>query len=553
MSLGNSTQQDLYCLLNIKQDATEVEIKQSFKFLSRLFHPDKLTFDNETITSNHGEECSIVAASNFQQIVYAYEILSDPHKRTIYDLYGHEGLSKYYGLCSVTTDQSLEHIIFLLKQHKLAEVKRSQDRELKCLSKATVTIDASDTFDPYQEYSGSILPDLHSISLDQRFVSHLSDNLSGTLGYKVENSYGRGIGTISSALSFVPSLSNQYLLACGAGSEKYLNIMWTRLVSSGFYFQLGMNSPIRANSLYPHIQASIVKGLPYNCTLLITLLLGYQNVTAVTIRKTYGSEQSCIAECTLRHTLYSETQLELKNRHFISGEREYFLKNKLKISSLGHSFQIGIGGLYVSSSLRGSFSVETGSLFGVIVRISIGKIDEATSISIPIFLSHEFDPLLSLFGAILPPVLTLSASFFFLQPIRKILSRWKRRDQLVDERRVNHETFIKTSQLMSKIAQRKVAIEVESNGLVIKWAAYGPINEEWNGENCLDITNHLNVLVDTGTHSLKLNVSPSRLIGMYDPCIGEEKCTKLEYSFNGVEFNACFEEDEFIILPQLVN
>ena len=109
MSHQNSSRQDLYSLLNLTQDATDLEIKQSFKFLSRLFHPDKLgTINKDSSQSNELTPIAIVT-SNFQQIVYAYEVLSDAQKRIVYDLYGHEGLSN---VPSLTTNQLNKFSLF---------------------------------------------------------------------------------------------------------------------------------------------------------------------------------------------------------------------------------------------------------------------------------------------------------------------------------------------------------------------------------------------------------------------------------------------------------
>ena len=73
---------DLYEILGISRDATEDEIKKAFRQQARKYHPD----NNET-----GSE------EQFKEINQAYEILSDPQKRNIYDQYGLSGLKNAYG------------------------------------------------------------------------------------------------------------------------------------------------------------------------------------------------------------------------------------------------------------------------------------------------------------------------------------------------------------------------------------------------------------------------------------------------------------------------
>lgn len=71
---------DYYEVLEVSPDADEQEIKKSFRNLSKRFHPDK----------NLGNE---EARQKYLQITKANEILSDPAKRQVYDIYGEEGVN----------------------------------------------------------------------------------------------------------------------------------------------------------------------------------------------------------------------------------------------------------------------------------------------------------------------------------------------------------------------------------------------------------------------------------------------------------------------------
>ena len=72
-------QRDYYEILGISRNATEDEIKKAYRQLALQYHPDRNPGDKE-------------AEERFKEAAEAYEVLRDPQKKELYDLYGHEGL-----------------------------------------------------------------------------------------------------------------------------------------------------------------------------------------------------------------------------------------------------------------------------------------------------------------------------------------------------------------------------------------------------------------------------------------------------------------------------
>ena len=68
--------QDFYSLLDVSRSATDDEIKKAYRKLAIQYHPDR----------NPGDKKS---EEKFKEITEAYETLSDPKKREIYDQFGH--------------------------------------------------------------------------------------------------------------------------------------------------------------------------------------------------------------------------------------------------------------------------------------------------------------------------------------------------------------------------------------------------------------------------------------------------------------------------------
>lgn len=71
---------DYYNVLNVNPSASEDDLKKSYRRLAMKWHPDK----NPTSKKE--------AEAMFKQISEAYDVLSDPHRRQIYDQYGEDGL-----------------------------------------------------------------------------------------------------------------------------------------------------------------------------------------------------------------------------------------------------------------------------------------------------------------------------------------------------------------------------------------------------------------------------------------------------------------------------
>lgn len=77
--------EDYYKLLNVGRNASDAEIKKSYRSLAMKYHPDRNADNPEA------------AEAKFKQIKEAYEVLSDPKKRAAYDQFGHAGVDPSMG------------------------------------------------------------------------------------------------------------------------------------------------------------------------------------------------------------------------------------------------------------------------------------------------------------------------------------------------------------------------------------------------------------------------------------------------------------------------
>uniref|UniRef100_A0A3Q1FTG6 DnaJ heat shock protein family (Hsp40) member A2 n=1 Tax=Acanthochromis polyacanthus TaxID=80966 RepID=A0A3Q1FTG6_9TELE len=74
--MSNVADTKLYDLLGVSPSASENELKKAYRKLAKEYHPDK--------NPNAGDK--------FKEISFAYEVLTNPEKKELYDRYGEQGL-----------------------------------------------------------------------------------------------------------------------------------------------------------------------------------------------------------------------------------------------------------------------------------------------------------------------------------------------------------------------------------------------------------------------------------------------------------------------------
>ncbi|MGZ5050721.1 MAG: molecular chaperone DnaJ [Methylobacter sp.] len=77
--------EDYYKLLGVERNASDAEIKKSYRSKAMKYHPDR------------NKDNPAEAEAKFKQVKEAYEVLSDPKKRSAYDQFGHAGVDGSMG------------------------------------------------------------------------------------------------------------------------------------------------------------------------------------------------------------------------------------------------------------------------------------------------------------------------------------------------------------------------------------------------------------------------------------------------------------------------
>ena len=79
-----SVKRDFYEIIGVGKSASADDIKKAYRKLALKYHPDRNPNNKE-------------AENKFKEATEAYEILSDPAKRTKYDQFGHAGVDNNFG------------------------------------------------------------------------------------------------------------------------------------------------------------------------------------------------------------------------------------------------------------------------------------------------------------------------------------------------------------------------------------------------------------------------------------------------------------------------
>ncbi|OCH93953.1 DnaJ-domain-containing protein [Obba rivulosa] len=583
-----------YTVLNLPPTASDQEVRDRYRQLSVIFHPDK----------QHDETTKDTATKRFLEIQKAYEVLSDPISRRAYDVLGSEGLEilKYTDLSNVPVDE-LEHV--LKTTHRGLERKRLETL-VRQRGGMTIGIDASSLFEQDEDYFygprgalgqrlltrvGGIHRDRfsvrHSVSTDLN--SQTSVTLTGTaLARDVDSPDGvkvmrRGAiwGTVrhqySPRINFEATASLLRILPVKfrttyRDNDTTLSVGTTVTRSK---LQRGLSVSTWRSSI-PALDVVLSRRLFKNCPMQGNIVLNTSGILPiVAINVSSGQvfdvslDSSVAEEKNLDLTMRPPTSLGLARweRQWTFGVTLADLRTNLngqcllELLELGVSFKLAVelgiltglnwifGGEWRRNNTAIGASINL-SLEGVTLDIELVYLGQ--SYSIPIRLSHDREPLLAFITTAVPSVTFLLSYIFILRPRQ----RWRRieffreakrelREQKSDLLRESKETIC----LLQETARRHMQAEATSDGLIILEAMYGPSERDDSTDGLdVDMTIPVQALVNKSQLYIPRG-DKAGLQGFYDPVPNAAKMLRIRYTFRGREHYAEIPDYKPVVLP----
>lgn len=127
---------DYYVILDVDFNATTEQIKAAYHDLARRFHPDK---------NNRDDRSRREAAVIFDKIRTAYEVLSNPERRRIYDAVGAEGL-KHREWMIVSRHMTNDDIRKEFMRAQKEDLERKNSKIVGPAASFTLSLDASNVY-----------------------------------------------------------------------------------------------------------------------------------------------------------------------------------------------------------------------------------------------------------------------------------------------------------------------------------------------------------------------------------------------------------------------
>ncbi|KAM0749395.1 DnaJ-domain-containing protein [Meredithblackwellia eburnea MCA 4105] len=563
-AIDNSERDSLYSILNLDKQATEDDIHKAYKRLAALLHPDR-----------HLDPANKQAAdSSFQRLQHAYEVLSDPQKRIIYDSLGEEGLKTKWEVGPKGKSSAEMRLEFEKLQRK--DLEKHVNQLVRAQGELTCTTDARVLLLSTEErirLGGprhmTLKQRVDSVNVRQMFLKHsfttpINPNTSVILTSQLLSRNSVGAGNVLIKLQHRPSSKLQLELGTTALRPRAFSVKATYTPDSDSFVNFETAAKTLASP--PRFTVTVGRRVSDRNTASFTLRSGAYALGPWGLSSLEPYSSSTFSLGLVNTSGYS---LDLTSGLFgtsLSGDYARTVLAGVRVR-VGASFSTQ-GGLAsyvkgtrrVTENTRAELGVELAMNGTMTVKLSVMRLGQ--KLILPVIVSSSFNPTLALTFTVIPALSVVVANHYIVAP-RK---RRKITNKIAELRKENSEYILEkrkeaaaASKLLEEHVARKVEEERRKDGLVILEAVYGILEakdtpgpaseEELTGARWLDITVPLSALISSSQLIVPGGRSKSHILGVYDCAMGENKRLRVRYLFKGREHEVIVADTEALSAP----
>ncbi|TFK41618.1 hypothetical protein BDQ12DRAFT_710665 [Crucibulum laeve] len=548
-------------VLNLPKTASQEEIHERYRSLSLLFHPDK----------QQDPERSEIALKTFLNVQKAYEVLSDPFLRQVYDVLGEKGLLVKWP--EELRNKSWEEIRVILEDQserlQFQKMKRilAPKTSLSCAIYATpflrrfITIEEPEA-DGVQNIT--VLSCTLNHNIEKRIDNKTTVSLGGefkhsgwpTLSGTIRHQFSPRFASLISVNAFRPHLTKLH--------AQYADGINKVSVSSAFVPMMIHRSP-------PPLNISLARKLfPHSSTLgRCTLQLGRSPSFAFALDS--GSQLSLDTNEASEDSMHSHRILSVSGLAMGSIGRSLTIQlsafpkiiaaTHLTLTELAIKFTLlvdySLKGLGLAVSAAWSNDSWTTNFLVSVQSSGVSLVLDASylsqGITLPIILSTEYNATVAFFSTILPPTVGLIGYHFLIQPRRRAqrLEQIRAaRKALRDDSDARRERAT-VEEILKDIARKHTQNEIANDGLVIKEAAYGPVTEE-RGDGMEELFIDVTIPIQALVRKSRLYIpggTKAGLQGFSDPSPFTDNVLRVHYLFHGRKHFAEIPDHIPVVLP----
>ncbi|XP_011151272.1 dnaJ homolog subfamily C member 11 isoform X2 [Harpegnathos saltator] len=542
----NTIEDDYYTFLNIPRNASPEDISNAYRRQSKLYHPDKHT--DPTLK----KEAEIL----FNRTKKAYEVLSDPHQRAIYDSLGIRGLeTEGWEIVQRTkTPQEIRE-----EYERLAREREERRLQQRTNPKGTVTvnINATDLFSKYDEdYSDNgffSCIEVSGMSFAQSIEAPLTLRDTITMSGQLGTQNGTGSGSINVSAKRLISSKGWVEVEVGAGNGPTFSLKGFRTLTKRLFCDGATILQFTSHGMKAGYVGTLAMQLDKHTVGYLTYRAGIQDaMSTMVVRDTSRSYTAISIHFGLIHSFIS------LNYTYKMEEKQLRLRSSVKAGTFGAFLEYGVE-KKVSQHSSVSAAVRVGVPTGVTLKIRLSRASQAYTF--PIHLCDEILPAPVFYATVVPIVTWTVIKKLIIDPVvkeRKEREKEKQKE-MYKSRILEKQREAKAAiELMKETVSRIRAEEESKKGLIITKALYGRfvypqqdrsnLEESGHRDEMIDVTIPLQCLVKDSKLILH-KASKSQLPGFYDPCVGEDKQLLVQYLFHTQTHECIIRDDAPLRIP----